>query len=240
MPSSPSSPPPPPPPSSASASASYEQTHVHAVYEAIAPHFSATRHKPWPLVQRFLTALPPGSIGLDVGCGNGKYVPVNPALHVLACDRSPSLARLARAERAAEVLTAECLALPYRPASVDFAICIAVVHHLSTRARRRAALAQILRCLAPHGRALVYAWALEQRSSRRGWDESSRQDTLVPWVTRRGGPGPDETHHRYYHLFREGELEEDVVAAGGHVRDGGYERDNWWVVFGHPPSRDKE
>ena len=49
----------------------YESTHVHSVYEAIAPHFSATRHKPWPLVTSFLLAQPPGAVGLDVGCGNG-------------------------------------------------------------------------------------------------------------------------------------------------------------------------
>lgn len=76
---------------------------------------------------------------------------------------------------------------------------------------------------------LVYAWALEQSSSRRGWDEGSEQDTLVPWVMRSKGK-PDETFERYYHLYRKGELEEDVIAAGGQVLESGYERDNWWVT----------
>ncbi|TWU78711.1 tRNA methyltransferase, has a role in tRNA modification [Metarhizium rileyi] len=193
----------------------------------------ATRHKPWPLVSRFLTSLPAGSIGLDVGCGNGKYIPVNPSLHVLASDRSPSLVQLAnRRCGGGEVIVADGLALPYRPGSVDFVICIAVVHHLSTRQRRRDALAGMLACLARGGRALVYVWALEQKNSRRGWDETSEQDTLVPWVTKRPSR-VDETYQRYYHLFREGELEEDVAAAGGRVCDKGYERDNWWVVFTH-------
>ncbi|KAJ3084968.1 3-hydroxymethyl-3-methylglutaryl-CoA lyase [Quaeritorhiza haematococci] len=31
-----------------------EQRYVHDVYEAIAPHFSATRYKPWPVVEDFL------------------------------------------------------------------------------------------------------------------------------------------------------------------------------------------
>lgn len=53
-----------------------EQEDVHAVYEAIAPHFSSTRYKPWPLVSSFLRSLPPNSIGLDSGAGNGKYVPL--------------------------------------------------------------------------------------------------------------------------------------------------------------------
>lgn len=210
---------------------SYEDTHVHAVYEAIAPHFSATRHKPWPFITQFLTSLPPGAIGLDIGCGNGKYIPVNPTLHVLASDRSSSLVQLARSERNGEVLVADGLALPYRAKSVDFIICIAVIHHLSTRQRRREALAEMMGCLADDGQALVYVWALEQQDSRRGWDENSEQDTLVPWVMRKKGGAPDETYQRYYHLFREGELEEDVVEAGGEVCRGGYERDNWWVIF---------
>lgn len=32
------------------------------------------------------------------------------------------------------------------------------------------------------GRALIYVWALEQKDSRRGWDEGNDQDVMVPWV----------------------------------------------------------
>ncbi|KAG5979327.1 hypothetical protein E4U55_005293 [Claviceps digitariae] len=214
----------------------YEDTHVHAVYEAIAPHFSATRHSPWPFVKRFLLAQPPSSIGLDIGCGNGKYLAVNPAVHILGCDRSASLVALANQQHgkvrdqqnkdtktkdskdnqndytktkdskdnqsndtkeqdkdkdchsaaAAALLTADSLALPFRPHSADFIICIAVIHHFSTPQRRRAAIQALLGCLRRGtGRALIYVWALEQASSRRGWNEGSEQDTLVPWVMKR-------------------------------------------------------
>lgn len=43
------------------------------VYENIASHFSETRQKPWPNVVKFLNKALPGSIVLDVGCGNAKY-----------------------------------------------------------------------------------------------------------------------------------------------------------------------
>ncbi|KAG6032443.1 hypothetical protein E4U40_006200 [Claviceps sp. LM458 group G5] len=191
---------------------SYEDTHVHAVYEAIAPHFSATRHSPWPFVKSFLLAQSPASIGLDIGCGNGKYLAVNPALHILASDRSPSLVALAKqqhgarehkkdksknttddtpsgstnAATAAALLTADSLSLPFRPHSADFIICIAVIHHFSSVERRRAAIEAILGCLRREtGRALIYVWALEQGTSRRGWHEGCEQDTLVPWVMKR-------------------------------------------------------
>ncbi|KAJ3225386.1 tRNA methyltransferase, has a role in tRNA modification [Chytriomyces hyalinus] len=63
-----------------------ERTHVQSVYQAIAPHFSATRYKPWPVVEDFLGAIPAGSIGADVGCGNGKYLGVNPKLLTIGSD----------------------------------------------------------------------------------------------------------------------------------------------------------
>ena len=264
---------------------SYEERHVHSVYERSAPHFSSTRYKPWPLVAAFLHAQPPGSVGLDVGCGNGKYLGVNPHVAILGSDRSAALVGLAR-ERAWEgrpsddagngatpaavaseaVAVADGLALPFRTGAggsgggVDFVICVAVVHHLSTRERRVEGVRALLECLRDSaGKALVYVWALEQGNSRRGWDEGADQDQLVPWVMKTkkprpkakksvgdgseqeapvtgegqadgSGDGNDETYQRYYHLYRKGELEEDVMAAGGVVLESGYEKDNWWAI----------
>ncbi|KAI1652206.1 S-adenosyl-L-methionine-dependent methyltransferase [Daldinia loculata] len=169
---------------------SYEQQHVHSVYETIASHFSATRYKPWPFVASFLSSLPPGSVGLDVGCGNGKYLNVNRDIVIIGSDRSANLARLAQDLKAkgsngADVAgVADGLSLPFGGARrVDFAICIAVVHHLSTRERRVEGLRALLDCVRPRsGKVLVYVWALEQGTSRRGWDETADQDQLVPWV----------------------------------------------------------
>ncbi len=275
----------------------YERTHVHSVYEAIAPHFSATRYKPWPVVADFLRAQPRGAIGLDVGCGNGKYLDVNPDVFLVGSDRSAALVALARGKHGqqnleaegpgqdqspskegggaamltsaagTEVVVADGLSLPFRPRAADFVICVAVIHHLSTRQRRQEAVRHLLDCVktpGPHepdggGRVLVYVWALEQGTSRRGWQQGGDQDLLVPWVMksqqprrprRKGGSateedksgesqeppeasekrGEDQTFQRYYHLYREGELEEDVRAVGGRVVGSGYDRDNWWAI----------
>ncbi|KAI1117533.1 S-adenosyl-L-methionine-dependent methyltransferase [Nemania sp. NC0429] len=246
----------------------YEDEHVHSVYESIAGHFSSTRYKPWPFVASFLRErVAPGSLGLDVGCGNGKYLGVRGGgdVHMIGSDRSPSLVGIARG-RGFDVAVADGLALPFRRGCADFALCIAVVHHMSTRERRVDALRRLLECVrGDGGQVLVYVWALEQGSSRRGWDANSEQDQLVPWVmkanqnkskstsTRKNkkekeeegeageGEGEDEgedkdadtTYERFYHLYREGELEEDMHTAGGRVIESGYERDNWWVIGGH-------
>lgn len=44
------------------------------VYEEISNHFNETRHKQWPNVTKFLKNLKEGTLLLDVGCGNGKYL----------------------------------------------------------------------------------------------------------------------------------------------------------------------
>jgi len=44
-------------------------------------------------------------------------------------------------------------------------------------------------------------------------------------------PSGDRTFHRYYHLYKSGELEQDIVQAGGVVVESGYERDNWWAIL---------
>jgi hypothetical protein len=78
---------------------SLEEDSVHRVYEIIASHFSETRYKvsnllrktnmkqPWPLVEKFLKEQPAGSVGLDVGCGNGKYMNINPEIFIIGSDR---------------------------------------------------------------------------------------------------------------------------------------------------------
>ena len=84
----------------------YEQTNVHNVYSKIATHFSSTRYKvstiltanlphseepntsqPWPVIDDFLRSLATGSIGLDIGCGNGKYLTIRDDIYIVASDR---------------------------------------------------------------------------------------------------------------------------------------------------------
>ena len=226
-------------------SEAYEEAHVHQVYEQIAPHFSQTRYKPWPLISDFLRSLPAGSIGIDVGSGNGKYLTLNPEIYIIGSDRSRELVAIANTERcqkqsSSDAIVGDILSLPHRNAEFDFAVSIAVVHHLSTRDRRVEALKSILMTLksreraAEAGKALIYVWALEQKTSRRGWDEGHEQDVMVPWVMRKkaaaGSEAVEQTFKRYYHLYREGELEAELGQAGGIVVDHGYEKDNWWAI----------
>lgn len=141
---------------------SMEKQHVYEVYEKIAPHFSHTRYKGWPQIVDFLNNLSEGSLVADVGCGNGKYLGVNPNVQMVGTDRSFNLIGCAR-ERLpqSQTFVADSLSLPLRSASFDSAISIAVVHHFSTDSLRIQALSEIARILKVGGRMLVYVWAYE-------------------------------------------------------------------------------
>ena len=77
------------------------------------------------------------------------------------------------------VAVADCMHIPMKENSCDAAICIAVMHHLSTTPRRLQCLRELSRIVKVGGRINVQAWALEQ-------DEGSKRkfavtDAFVPF-----------------------------------------------------------
>ncbi|XP_029629565.1 alkylated DNA repair protein alkB homolog 8 isoform X1 [Salmo trutta] len=160
-----------------------EAEFVHRVYEEIACHFSSTRHSPWPRVCHFLSSLEPGSILADVGCGNGKYLGVNPEVIAVGCDRSSALVQIC-SERGFQAFVSDALNVPLRSDTCDACISIAVIHHLSTQKRRQAVVEELVRLLRPGGRALIYVWAVEQ--------EYNKQKSKYLKETRQQGPTGDQ------------------------------------------------
>ncbi|KAF8275098.1 hypothetical protein EI94DRAFT_1768400 [Lactarius quietus] len=185
----------------------YEHRHVHSVYDQIAPHFSSTRYKPWPLISKFLLGIPTGWVGLDSGTGNGKYLPLptdDPGkIWTIGLDRSQSLLNIARTAGNSgtirEVVKGDVLGQGWRRGAFDYAISIATIHHLATGERRVTAVKRLLESVSPrHGRVLIYVWAIEQdEHSKRvvpvpdretgahadvdGEPSASGQDVFVPW-----------------------------------------------------------
>lgn len=217
----------------------YEDKTVHAVYDAIASHFSSTRYKPWPVIAAFLSAPPTGWIGLDSGTGNGKYLPLpldRPGdIWTIGLDRSRNLLTIARTagkgEVIREVVCGNVLENGWRIGVFDYAISVATIHHLATQQRRMIAVQRLLQAVSPdHGRILIYVWAIEQDelSKRKVLGEqevlaTTGKDVMVPWVlTIPATPGPIPSpgesenrpvYNRYYHMFAKGELAGLVVDA---------------------------
>ncbi|CAH2035451.1 unnamed protein product [Thlaspi arvense] len=162
-----------------------EKKYVHRVYDAIAPHFSSTRFAKWPKVAAFLESLPPGSVILDAGCGNGKYLGLNPSCFFIGCDISHPLIGIC-SDKGQEVLVADAVNLPYREGFGDSAISIAVLHHLSTENRRKKAIEELVRVVKPGGFVLITVWAAEQedKSLLTKWTPLSTK-YVEEWV----GPG---------------------------------------------------
>ncbi|EJD05856.1 S-adenosyl-L-methionine-dependent methyltransferase [Fomitiporia mediterranea MF3/22] len=196
----------------------YEDNHVHSVYDTIAHHFSSTRYKPWPVVAGFLASIPPGWIGLDAGCGNGKYL-ISPndregMYWTVGLDRSAPLLDFAKhaGGRERECVLGDVLHTPWRSGVFDFGISIATIHHLSTPERRKRSIQSLLKCLSPaHGRGLIYVWAIQQDElSKRSIPDVAEdsntqdkgQDVFIPWVLSQNSASgrsdrarPDQSQH---------------------------------------------
>lgn len=242
---------------------SFEDSHVHEVYDSIATHFSSTRYAPWPAVASFVSSLPKYSLVADVGCGNGKYLSKNDTRHLffLGTDRCAPLTAIAgqrdkeeKGEGFVEVATADCLTQPMRTGVFDAAISIAVVHHLVGRHRRCEAWAEIGRLLHTGGRGLVYVWAIERKEKivprkKHGQKMLSRrfdsQDVMVPWCLRKKKEGATDERilgetskvlQRYYHVYREGELEDELKAVHGiKLVESYYDHQNWCAIIERTP-----
>ncbi|XP_070503844.1 tRNA (carboxymethyluridine(34)-5-O)-methyltransferase alkbh8 [Chironomus tepperi] len=146
--------------------AKLELENVHNVYNEIGNHFSETRHSAWPNVENFILSLTEGSILLDVGCGNGKYLNINDKITKFGCDRSETLLQVCN-ERKFQVFNCDCLQIPIINDSIDACISIAVIHHLATHERRVQAIKEILRVLNKNGKALIYVWAKDQQKDNK-------------------------------------------------------------------------
>jgi len=144
----------------------------------------------------------------------------------------------------------------------DSVISIAVIHHFSTKTLRVAALSEIHRILKVGGRMLVYVWAYEQENKvfktqdvyvawhlQDKYEEgkeggATKTDEQVEESKSSSSSSFIETaikseekkatiYHRYYHVFKEGELEELITenfSGRFEIRDRYYDHANWIVI----------
>jgi len=155
-----------------------ETRNVKEVYDAIAQQWHHTRSKRgslWPRACQFLDLLPPNSLVADVGCGDGKYraagwaaghfmMGFDISMELLRCclngtgggrdERQTAFDESGMSKRP-EVTAADCLNVPFREKGADAAICIAVMHHLSSKERRVQCLRELKRIVRVGGKFVV-------------------------------------------------------------------------------------
>ena len=101
----------------------------------------------------------------SLGCGNGKYIAVNPKVIKIGLDSCSKLVQIA-VQQGFDACVGDCLRLPFRSNVFNAAICIAVIHHLATEDRRIKALKELVRIVEPGGKVLIYVWAFEQKKRK--------------------------------------------------------------------------
>lgn len=181
---------------------------VRETYDRIASHFSKTRRHPWPEVEAFLDGRS-GTVGLDLGCGNGRHLAPLAARvdRALGVDASRALLAIGR-ERArdrdvrAEWIHADAIRLPLAKTSVDLAVFVATLHHLPTRSARVTSLNELARVLTPTARALLSVWSVEHDR----FDAAEGFDTHLDWTLPSG-----ETVPRFYHVYDRAEFEAELA-----------------------------
>lgn len=194
---------------------------VRETYDRIADHFAETRHSPWAEVESFLATASGGALGLDLGCGNGRHVPLllEHVDRVVGIDASRAMLETAR-QRTADhadrrgLCWADATHLPLTDGAVDLALYVATLPHLPTRETRVESLREVHRALHPDGTALVSAWSTAHERFDAAADDESGFDTTVGWTLPNG-----ETVPRFYHIYAPTEFEDDLERAGLDVLD---------------------
>jgi len=211
-----------------------ERQFVQATYNSISRQFDGTRFCMWPEVVRFLDSLPSGSLIADIGCGNGKYLDYRARdCAIVACDTSAELLKIARERRAGclSFSLGNMLALPYRTGLFDAVINVAVLHHISTRERRVAAVKELIRIVRTGGKVCISAWADEQVKKTK-WQlcntNNSNTDYMIPFDKRNG-----EVIMRYYHLFTEDDFKDvlNKCSLKAKVESFVFDKDNWIAIL---------
>lgn len=202
----------------------FERDFVHAVYDTIACDFDKTRYCYWNAIQIFLQGLSKYATVLDNGCGNGKYLGYRKDLTFIGNDMCLPLLEICR--KKSDVSYSNGLNLPYKNESFDAAICVAVLHHLSTPERRKCFVKEMIRILKINGTAMITVWAREQSHKRVSkWSIQENGDAMIPWRDKKG----NIVSQRYYHLFNEEELRSFFIDENVTVLQCFFEYDNWCI-----------
>lgn len=190
---------------------------MKADYDKFAEEFSKTRQKPWNEVVDFLETLPKSSKIIDIGCGNGRHLieAKTRGLNAIGIDISRNLLKIAKRKIGVPLVLGNALALPFKENAFDNSICIAVVHHFKKETERVNCLKEIARITKKS--ILVSVWAFEQEK----FAKRKSLDIHLGW---------NKEHPRFYHLFKESELEDLIRRAGLKPKKAWRAGNNYWAV----------
>lgn len=203
-------------------------------YDGFAKDYDNKRKNPWIPLKIFLEDLKENNykfngILIDLGCGNGRNLPlfINSNNTILGIDKSLKFLKLAKnrndfKDLNIHLILSDMLALPIRPSSIDFVFSIASIHHITKKSERDHILDYLSSILRKNGYILISVWRKFQKKYRyhflsvfikqklsssykikqksQGLYEFG--DILIPWTV----SSKQVTYSRFYHLFSKNEL----------------------------------
>ncbi len=149
---------------------------------------------------------------LNVGCAHGPdFLPFKESFELYGVDYSKEMLKLAQKfavknQYKVNLEEADACKLPYANDFFDFAISVAVYHHIEDKEGRLQALKELYRVLKLGGEAFITVW---NRWQPQHW--LRKKNFMLPWNTK------EKKFYRYYYLFSYGELEKLMYQAGFEV-----------------------
>ena len=199
-------------------------SNLNSVYENIASDFDKTRYRAWTTVERILDSFDSNTINGDIGCGNGKNMLYRKDLKFIGIDFCEKFIDICKSKKL-DCYKSDIRNTFFKDNFFDNTISIAVIHHLDTKQKRINAINEMFRITKNNGTLFIYVWALKQpENSKRKF---YKQDTMVPYKTKLN------TYYRYYHLYREGEIEKEISSCNYNfeILTKGYEMGNYYIFL---------
>ncbi len=210
-----------------------------ACYNGFAKDYDNKRKNPWVPLKVFLEDLEQqnhkfNGILIDLGCGNGRNLPLfkNSNNIVLGIDKSLKFLQLAKnrndlRDLDIHFILSDMLALPIRPNSINSIFSIASIHHVMNKSERSLVLEFLRSILAENGNIVISVWRKFQKKYRNYFlFEFIKQKLSVKYKKKQESHGLHEfgdisipwtvsskqiTYNRFYHLFSKNELKQLLV-----------------------------
>ncbi len=174
-------------------------------------------------MEDFKKYLKKGDRVLDWGCGHGRLIKLFDGLEIsyYGVDQSVGLLKIAKkmfqqeiSEGKVHFFSTERRQKNFPPGFFDTVFMIASFHHLPDVTTRQDLLAKITRELKSKGWLICLVWNLEsdwsKKKMEKDWKKIGSHDFLIPWKN----PAGVVEATRYYHSFKQDELQELLQTAG--------------------------
>lgn len=146
---------------------------------------------------------------LNIGCGHGAdFLPLRDKFDLYGLDFSSEMIKQAvrysqKFNFPVNLVIADACRLPFAHGSFDWAISVAIYHHIKGKDEQLESLKELKRVLKPGGEAFITVW---NRCQKDFWFKG--KEVAVPWKVK------GKIIHRYYYMFTYWEFEKVIKKAG--------------------------